>query len=125
MPQALFEAPAITHNIINDFQQQHGKVVKIVEEKIVNIINLNEYFISLNNHDHPKKTSQEYQANYTVNPIGVESSQDIPSVEINVKLIASVNGIKSVPLKLVRNALSCIKLLFESITRRVMPRVFN
>ena len=95
--------------------------------KIVNIINLNEYFISLNNHDHdhPKKTSQEYQANYTVNPICVESSQDIPSVEINVKLIASVNGIKSVPLKLVRNALSCIKLLFESITRRVMPRVFN
>jgi hypothetical protein len=39
LPQASFEAPAITHNIINDFQQQHGKVVKIVEEKNVNIIN--------------------------------------------------------------------------------------
>ena len=98
--------------------------IQKVSPRILNVVNLNEYFISLNNqdHDHPKPTSKEYQSNFSiVNPNDIENSKDVPSVEINVKLVASVNGLRN----LMRGAMAGIKLLFQSITRRMRPHLLN
>jgi hypothetical protein len=95
--------------------------------KIINILNLNEYFISLNSHHH--SSFKEYQSNFNiVNPSsGLENggggvdddNKNAPSVEINVKLVASLNGLKNIPLKIASVTLTCIKLLFQSISSLV------
>jgi len=97
--------------------------------KIINILNLNEYFISLNSHHH--SSFKEYQSNFNiVNPSsGLENggggggvdddNRNAPSVEINVRLVASMNGLKNIPLKIVRVTFECIKLLFQSISSLV------
>ena len=82
----------------------------------VNLVNLNEYFIALlSSHSAVDEITSNFKLN---NAAQASTSSEKSSLEINVRLVANVNGMRHIPAKVMRTVFVRIKLLFQSIFRR-------